>query len=482
MQSTVLNTFGGLNLPDDPQDVGLTSAIDLMNVDFDRRGRLRTRDGYGQVTAAEGTNRYDSLHTFYSGTGNWDTIIAGALTRLEAIDPSDGSVDATSTAATASPHRFVTFGGSSGTAVYIANGTDGIRKYTTGGGFTSPAGLAAVTGKFLAVQTPDNRLVSAKGSRVSFSGAGTPETFGANDWVDVTPGDGESIVGLVSWNHLLFAFKETKFAVFTGNSTDGTGGSIFNYRVVQSPSGVGSGLGGALAAAAATPDGVVFADTSGVYLTTGGPPVLISDGLKPLFDQDAPQYSTVSFMSNPWSVVSVRRKVFVTYSIDETFLGSDLATFVYDLDAKTWTVWDIPAKALAVIRNNAFAPATVLFADATGTRHIHKFGSDETTDNGSAISWWYQSGFGDLGVPEAKRVPFASVWGTGSVTLQMAVDHGVPDTGGALTLGMSPGTGEARQSVARRGRLLSFRLSGSGQAVVNRLGLYIADSRLAGVR
>ncbi|MBW3593776.1 MAG: hypothetical protein KY396_08780 [Actinobacteria bacterium] len=37
--------FGGLNLRDDPQEVGWQGAIDLLNIDLDRRGRVRQRDG-----------------------------------------------------------------------------------------------------------------------------------------------------------------------------------------------------------------------------------------------------------------------------------------------------------------------------------------------------------------------------------------------------------------------------------------------------
>ena len=46
MSSVTFERFRGLNLADDPGEVGGETAIACSNVEFDTRGRLRTRRGY----------------------------------------------------------------------------------------------------------------------------------------------------------------------------------------------------------------------------------------------------------------------------------------------------------------------------------------------------------------------------------------------------------------------------------------------------
>ena len=56
-----LEDFSGLNLVDDPEEVGFTGAVDLLNIELDQRGRVRSRDGFLKTTASAGSTRYDSL-------------------------------------------------------------------------------------------------------------------------------------------------------------------------------------------------------------------------------------------------------------------------------------------------------------------------------------------------------------------------------------------------------------------------------------
>jgi hypothetical protein len=46
-----LEQFGGLNVAADPVDIGLSGAVDLLNVDFGRLGALRTRPGATKLNA-----------------------------------------------------------------------------------------------------------------------------------------------------------------------------------------------------------------------------------------------------------------------------------------------------------------------------------------------------------------------------------------------------------------------------------------------
>jgi hypothetical protein len=67
--------FGALNLVDDPLEVGATGATEVVNVDFDRQGRVRTRDGYLNVVVLTGTSA-DGLATFENSAGLKQFVVA----------------------------------------------------------------------------------------------------------------------------------------------------------------------------------------------------------------------------------------------------------------------------------------------------------------------------------------------------------------------------------------------------------------------
>jgi hypothetical protein len=463
MAAFSVDRFKGLNLVSDPQEVGPEGASDMLDVDLDQQGRLRTRDGYGPLTAAQGTNRYDSL-AFFDDTlfiPGQQMILAGAGNRLESLD-SSGNVLHSSTAPTASPHYFTVIN----ETTFIANGTDQIRAADVSGNFTSPASLAAQTGKHLAQW--ETRMVNASSvafpSRVWFSDAGDPLTFATDNWVDITPGDGEPITALIAWNGMLFAFKRTKYAVFYGVSEDTTGGAIFNYRMVDT--GVGCTGGKALCP---SPYGVFFVAFDGLYLTSGGPPSYQSAALEPLFRFSSPAGYSGSYINAVGGAGQLAfRENRVYMSVATGASTTQNRVFVLNIRDQDWVVWSVPMAALLTATLANTQRQSLFFAYATGLKHVATLGG--TNDAGSAIPWFYQSGSYDMGQPDnQKTVRSTSLWGSGTVTLQMGADMAAADTGGPVTLGTAPAIARGEQSIDRSGYLLSHRLSGTGAAVVHRL-------------
>jgi hypothetical protein len=64
-----LEQFGGLNVAADPVDIGLSGAVDLLNVDFGRLGALRTRPGATKLNATTPSST-GYLGLFGIGTGS----------------------------------------------------------------------------------------------------------------------------------------------------------------------------------------------------------------------------------------------------------------------------------------------------------------------------------------------------------------------------------------------------------------------------
>jgi hypothetical protein len=477
--------FTGLNLVDDPGTVGWGGAIDLLNVDFDTTGRVRSRDGSAEFRSVAAADYYD--HIAPTNIGGTSRIVGFRNTTVEVL--SGSGVVVASQAVTVSPGAgdFVDFGTPTTSYGFFANGVDALKRFD-GSAWASPAFTGtSPTGHSVAVTPWDNRLVNggftANPSRVIFSDAGDPLTFGANNYIDLHPGDGGTIYKIIAWRDLLFVFKDTgRFFVFYGTSTDSTGNPIFNYRTVE------TGLPyGTYRAAVAAPDGVYFVSRTGVYKTTGGPPVEVSGALRPLFLSET---LTAGFSTLGGSVVnlfdlSARMAVSSTKLFVSTrFSPNTPCLFVYDFAADAWSIWNIPtAGGWAVTVDSG--EGALFWANSTGsgsTKQINKFPvvTPATTDNGSNITSRYRSGFTDLGSSDKKVIREWRLTGSGSPTFKTSYDFGSLETGSAIALGTSPAIAENRRRFAVKGRQFSWQISGTSPWSVNNLVAHVQAKKLPG--
>jgi hypothetical protein len=457
------NSFaGGLNLRDKADVVGDSEAIDLLNVTFTERGAIRQRDGYADLTASSLTNRVDSLGLF-STTSGTRHILAGCGTRLEAIN-TGGSVVASKTGLAGGPYTFARFAAPSTELSYAGNGSDTLQKWD-GAAWTSGAATATVNGTAasampkaasICVTSNTNRLVAtgygtgttsgpggttSNPSRVHFSNVGAPETWetdgssgrGAN-FVDLTPGDGEQVMAAVTWRELTFVFKESKFFVFYGESTQSNGTPVFNYRAVTA----GIGLAAKQAVCVAR-DGVYFMSRQGVYLTNGGEPKLVSDKVKPIWDQNPEVY----FQSLPMNLAQIALCRLAWHN-EQLYLAfpSGTATandrvLVYDTQHQWWSLYDLPASALISFQRSDQPEFT--FGYASGNNRIGRLVASQTVDlTATVITSRYQSGWGDYGSPTVKFVRETRMWGTGAMIVNFYTDYrATPTNYGTIILGGS---------------------------------------------
>ncbi len=424
------NFSAGVQLRDAPNAVGEGEAIDCLNVLFTERGAVKQRDGYAQFTASELTNQPDSMSAFYVVAGT-KTLVVGNGLRLDVLDTT-GASTANYTTTTASPHYFARFGGPTQEAMYIANGTDQIKRLI-GTTFTAPGGLSAQTAKFLAITPTSNRLVMAREagstagnnpSSVTFSDAGAPETITVANYIDLDPGDGEEIMDVIVWREYTFIFKETKFFVHYGESTTSTGGVEFAVRKVQ---GVGLAASRALCAG---PDGVYFLSRSGVWKTTGGEAQLVSQNLDPFFLGQPSVYFKSSVL-NHGSITAAamcwhEHRIYL--SVPTGTSSTNDRMLVLDPRYGWWTLYDIPAAVLTPFRIGN--QAELVFAAPTGSNYIYRHSPTYTADamtatpsGGVAISSRWRSGWMDYGSPDVKTIREAHIAGSGTVGYRVSRDY-----------------------------------------------------------
>src|SRR5687768_10053534 len=205
-------SFGaGLNLRDKPDAVDPSECIDTLNTVFTERGAVKQRDGYDNLTSSL-TNAPKSLEPFYR-TGAANQLVAGCGTRLEALSTA-GAVVASQTGLTDGIWDFARFGAPNTERVYAGNANDLL--YIWNGSAWASVASSPKAGA-LAVMAVDagNRLVAGRfdgtaggptagagtssPSHVYFSDAGDPQTWGTNNYVQLTPGDGEKVQAVVAW-------------------------------------------------------------------------------------------------------------------------------------------------------------------------------------------------------------------------------------------------------------------------------------------
>jgi hypothetical protein len=456
---------GGLNLRDKSDAVGDKEAIDLLNVTFADRGAIYQRDGYHLFTQSPLSELPNSMSEFYTAAGLRQLVVGTDEGSLIALSSSGIPVSSTGALA-GTPFSFARFAAPGLEYLYAANGIDTTRRWdgvtwTTGAvtatvdgipGRAMPrAGAICVTGAAPGLSSStnaNNRMIATafgtqtnggpggaatNPSRVYFSNKGDPETWetdgalvpaGAGtepyqrgeNWIDLTPGDGEMITGAVSWRELTLIFKQTKFFVIWGESENPKDSTpVLQYREVVNQAGLVSRL-----ALSSGRDGVYFFNRRGVYVTTGGPPNLLSDIISPLWTQDPEVY----YKGDPINFGALDR-VRMQWHMERLFLSVPTGTRVrndcmpvYDVQHQWWSMFDCGATCMASYRPDTFP--SLYFGSPEGEVEYLQPGA--TSDHDGPITSRWRSGFGDYNSSQQKTIRETKVWGTGVVNVAFSVD------------------------------------------------------------
>lgn len=486
-----VDQFPGLDLRKSPDEA---ACIDLLNVDLDVRGRIRSRDGYTLFENGVAiTGTVSGMAPVYSTAGDrllvsLSDIIYAFSTDYLAVAPyssTDNRFENAYSFARSPASDAVYVGNANSSGASIGRLLPGTGFQISGGGGYTFTGTAP-TGKFVATWpfSGGNRLVSAhrwnttagdNGSTVQFSDAGSSVAWTSTSYVDLFPNDGETINGLCVWRDQLFAFKASRFFVFYGESVDSSGNPIFNYRPVD------VGIGNAAPRGVAVgSDGVYFVNSRGVYRTTGGGPQLVSGAIDPVFTNTVGSFFASSALNHAQiskCVLSVANER-LWFSYPSGSATANDRTFVMDLATGEWTLWDLAVPAMTTWRSLSGREEVFFGIGASGP---YRFGPAYTTDNGTNITSRYRAGFRHIADGADARVREILLHGTGTVTVKTAVDWGSLDTGASVALGTSPAIAEGRYrgsvGASLRGGQFSWQVSSTSPWSLQRVQLNVPDAR-----
>lgn len=433
---------GGLNLRRVALGDGIY-ALDAMNVTFTVDGGVRSRVGYNVIGTGTAGTSFNAITGFEKRDGTRQ-IIASQGNILQAYSTAGVSLGNTGKiTGTNGNYNFARYGTSAVDSLYAANGVDTMQRWT-GSAWASVSSLGdysitsgGVTGqppngKILASTTFDYRLAMANypgsgGNFVSgnspstlrFSDPGAPHVWKPNTYIEINPGDGEAITALASFGQQLFVFKRNSMHVVYGNS--GSGESVtWNWRtLVDSVGCVGPD------AITVGPDGVYFVHDSGVYVTKGGAPELLSGPVTPIFKGRPPvdwlggtlSRNYISDTSCQWH----EGELHISYPADGSSTHSRV--LVYHTDFQWWAIGDQRYKAITVapIGTAGQNELVATLDDASSPRFVHQ-NIAYTTDAGTSIKSRWRSDWTDFGISQRKTSNGLRIWGDGSVWVGQAAD------------------------------------------------------------
>lgn len=480
--------FGGLDLRSAPDQ---SACVDGVDFDLDQRGAVRSRDGFAEFTEAIGSSTAGAsahIGAFYR-YGSMQ-LLGGEGGATVVLDSSGAATGASESSCYG--WNYTRFGSPTEDRLYFANAALGptpILRWD-GSSFTAPPDMP--NGVYLAVQPGTNRLVIATGGlavtnpnpyRIYLSKDKEPENFDTTDGagnVDLTAGDGDPVTGLAAWRDFLFAFKRRRFYVFYGNSTDSEGDTEFRFREVDTG---GIGHIADRSPLAVAPEGVYFLHSTGVYLTTGGPPQKVSGQLDPLFTGRglSPFFSGAS-VSNPRYGALAYHDGRLYVSLPE---GGTTNNVTYVYDGQGWVRWGFGFRPGQAISANLGWPN-----DGKATLLIVRDGKvvrwgDYADDYGTPIGSSYQTGFYDLGRPgEEKDIAATDLWGTGAVTVESFKDFGATQqpSSAEVTMGASPAIAVGRHDREQGGEVVSYRFSSDTRWSLQRYVHFMRGDRPPGSR
>ena len=373
---------GGLNTEADEFQLEPDESPNCENVEFGLRGAVRKRDGYTQFSTA----------TTWGVTNLTDWQKAGGAKYLVAV-ADDGNIrhadigttttftsQATSWGAPSSQEEWWSGIASLDNVLYVSRrdgntwSFDGttwteITDYTLSGGgseFPRAAHLLSLHERLFAANIDNGGTLYR--SRIQFSNPGAAGVWDVEDWIDVSPDDGQQITAMVAYGESIIIFKENSVYVLSG--TDATSFTLYPLDAEV----------GTVSPRSVHPSAnfLLFFDAkAGVYSFDGADFKKIDEKIS-LHLLDGMNYSAAYkaagyvyrdhyYLSVPWGT-----------NTDNTRM------FVRDMRTAAWTQWTYGVNAYTLIEADLYG------GEASGAGGVYKL-KDGVTDDGATISSYFET-------------------------------------------------------------------------------------------
>lgn len=506
--------FGGLNLRDDPEEIGAAATIAVLDCDISNLGVVGPRPGWQiQIDGTAFTGVRPSISFLYALPFSNMVLTSDQGVHVRTWDAT-GTQIASHAGLAFSAADIATESQAAGTYVGDAGATyfvdsSGAITLPTFTGHTPAGGLLAAWDSRLVCNDGNDRLIfSDRGDPLTFTYSGSGSTATGN-WIDLDPHDGQTIQAMVTFRDYLLVFKRTKMFVVYSTSLQDDGSPVFNFRSVRNMPAAEFGA----KSIAVGRDAVYYMNRGGIWATTGDVPAKVSDVIAPLFPAIPTQISagnTVKVGATTGAAPVVHwshDRLYVAYPSAASSTGND-RILVWDQNRNAWTLWSADTSIATSSSGGVASMCTQPIGSSSsttdtllaGTQYVDLVGVNDAgalvksltdtttysdrwkeTTSGTVhtnpIAWSYQSGKYPLSDPARIAVTRESkMVGTGTVNLRIDTDL-FSNINGTVTLGTAPTPAEGWLQADQEGELFQHTLSGTGQGQVNRLTHYISFVR-----
>lgn len=429
---------GGLNREADPFQLEPTESPDALNVDFGLRGAVTKRTGYSKFSDDDLTSTPGIKIVGWTALDatRWLIIVDGAGDVFHMEVTANGDlVDSTfNLGAGVAERMYQVAHASLNNKIYLTSlkGDQAVRwdgaTWTqmdkapfdgSEGKFPVARSIVANNERFFAGNV-QNEVGTAFRSRVHWSEALDPEDWGATDFIDFAPDNGQEITGLAVFAESIVVFKNKSLFVLAG--TDAS-----NFTVYPLDPNLGTDCPGTIVNAGT--ELYFFDRLTGVWRYDGSNFERVDNQINRYILDNINQdnahksvgwtYRNRYFLSVPWDTDTVPSR-----------------TFVYDPRIKGWTEYDFGVAGAGQVESIAYSVAP---REAIG---VYKM-DDGLTDDGADIEGYFWTNWiapgGQALRSRIRRLDLAlSALGSFDITVNMRRDF-IQDTYRTRLINTSPG-------------------------------------------
>jgi len=368
--------FGTIDTTSDPSHMNDLNSPDSLNIAYDTVGAIGSRKGYTKVLTTAAPSFIGGLFSYYKSDSTKQLLFA-SNSGLYKYDNAGGSTVLTGSPTTFTPNLGWSFD-EYNDSVYAGNGTDPLIQYN---GTTYSIANSAITPQFVKINKNRVYCANKNSSTLYFSDAGNPNSFPANNFIQINTNDGQNITGIEVINDTLIIFKDDSIWVLTGDPL-GAGNitTIGNLQLRRANSSVGCS---AFRTIKKVGSAILFMHYSGIYVFQNNTSVSISDGLNTTFQTAMNQ----SYISSAWAIYDNLTNLYIMGYPSATSTTPDKA-IVYNMISKTQTIWDhLPGSCATTYRFSGLNASIVMGDPNKGNIYqLNQGYADIAGDNGSATS------------------------------------------------------------------------------------------------
>jgi hypothetical protein len=396
------------------------SASDINNIMFDDRGQLSKRQGYTKNNTAALSGGVITGIGYSGGSSGFFAVVAGSQIFRTGNTLAGSYTNVTSTVTiTNASTNLVSFTNFNGELIGCNESDPPFRVGTSGNAFkliavSTVAKTCAGFSNYLVVGNTTEGT-TASPNRIRWSDVNNPNSWPANNYIDVEPDDSDGVIALVPFQASLYVFKKRSIhqIIITGL----TGAEAFITRPVAR--GVGAY---AKESVEVIPNvGIMFLGQNGIYLYDGSTLDLVSDNVQRTIDG----ISRTRYAYSVGAVYRQRNQYWLAYTTSTT----NQSVLVYDYIQKAWTVYTgINANALAAGETSTGADVLLTGSNAGNVHRQDVEGANDNPDGSeTAISAHYVTQDLHFNSPEIEKTfrylyVFTVVDSSTTITVQAAKD------------------------------------------------------------